>query len=120
MALNDLPTLGLIRQRMAWLSARHATISDNIAQSARPGFVPRDLAPFASAGHDAALPMAPVEGGILQSASARSGFETRSRGQPVSLETEASALADTQMDYQVAATLYARSFRLIKTALGKR
>lgn len=118
MGLNDLPAFGLIRSRMAWLSARHATISDNIAQSARPGFVPRDLVPFA--GSDPALPMAPVPGGILQSASAQSGFETRSRGQPVSLETEASALADTQMDYQVAATLYARSFRLIKTALGKR
>jgi flagellar basal-body rod protein FlgB len=118
MGLNDLPALGLIRARMAWLTARHATISDNIAQSARPGFVPRDLAPFAAA--NTALPLAPVPGGIMQAADARSGFATLSRGQPVSLETEAAALAETSMDYQVAATLYSRSFRLLKTALGKR
>ncbi len=117
MGMNDLPALGLIRSRMAWLTSRHALIADNIAQSARPGFVPRDLAPFAS---QSSLPLAPTQGMTLQSASNQGGFGTVSRAGPVSLENEAAALADTAMDYQVAATLYARSFRLVKTALGKR
>lgn len=118
MGLNDLPSIGLIRSRMSWLTARHATLADNIAQSARPGFVPRDLAPFA--GPDTGLTLAQTAGETLQASSSKGGFNTVSRGGPVSLENEAAALAETSMDYQVAATLYARSFRLIKTALGKR
>ena len=118
MGLHDLPALGLIRSRMAWLTARHATISDNIAQSARPGFISRDLTPFASS--EGPLPLTPVANGIAPADDGRSGFGTVSRGRPVSLETEAAALAETTMDYQVAATLYSRSFRLLKTALGKR
>ena len=117
MGLNDLPSLGLIRSRMAWLTSRHALIADNIAQSARPGFVARDLAPFAT---QSALPLAATQGQTLQSTSFQGGFGTISRAGPVSLENEAAALADTAMDYQVAATLYARSYRLVKTALGKR
>lgn len=118
MGLNDLPAIGLIRSRMAWLTSRHAVIASNIANSAKPGFVPNDLANFAA--QDAPLRLASTDGGALQASSQRGGFATVSRGGPVSLETEAAALAETQMDYQVAATLYSRSFRLIKTALGKR
>jgi flagellar basal-body rod protein FlgB len=118
MGLNDLPTIGLIRSRMAWLSSRHAIISDNIAHSARPGFVPRDLVPFGPA--PSSLPLLPTTSGGLQATSRTGGFNTISRGGPVSLEQEAASLAETSMDFQVAATLYARSFRLIKTALGKR
>lgn len=118
MGLNDLPAIGLIRSRMAWLSSRHAIISDNIAHAARPGFVPRDLAPFGPTA--SGLPMAPSAGAALPGGAPSQGFNTVSRGGPVSLEQEAASLAETAMDYQVAATLYARSFRLIKTALGKR
>lgn len=118
MGLNDLPAIGLIRSRMAWLSSRHAVIADNIAHAARPGFVPRDLAPFGPA--SSSLPLTPATGDSLQAKSQTGGFAAISRGAPVSLEQEAAALAETSMDYQVAATLYARSFRLIKTALGKR
>lgn len=118
MGLNDLPTIGLIRSRMAWLSSRHAVIADNIAHAAKPGFVPRDLAPFGPAA--SRLQLTPTAGGGLQATSTPVGLNTVSRGGPVSLEQEAASLAETSMDYQVAATLYARSFRLIKTALGKR
>jgi flagellar basal-body rod protein FlgB len=118
MGLNDLPAIGLIRSRMAWLSSRHAVIADNIAHSSRPGFVPRDLAPFGPAA--SSLPLTPAAGGSLQATSGQGRFTAISRGGPVSLEQEAAALTETSMDYQVAATLYARSFRLIKTALGKR
>ena len=118
MGLNDLPAIGLIRSRMAWLTSRHAVIANNIAQSAKPGFVPSDMAAFAA--QEAPLRLAPTEGGTLQASSDRGGFATVSRGGPVLLENEAAALAETQLDYQVAATLYTRSFRLIKTALGKR
>lgn len=118
MGLTDLPALGLIKSRMAWLSSRHAVIADNIAQAARPGFVPRDLAAFS--GGEASLPLAPTQAGALQGSGAASGFATISRGGPVSIENEAAALAETTLDYQLAATLYGRSFRLLKTAIGKR
>lgn len=118
MGLTHLPALDVIKSRMAWLSSRHSVIADNIAQAARPGFIPRDLAPMV--GRDQSLPLASTQGATLQGTGKAHGFATISRGAPLSLETEAAALAETSLDYQLAATLYGRSFRLLKTAIGKR
>ena len=48
------------------------------------------------------------------------GAETRPAGNAVSLEDEMLKVAENQMDYQAAASLYTKSLGLMKTALGKR
>ncbi len=48
------------------------------------------------------------------------GFEARPSGNAVSLEDEMMKVANNQMDYQAATSLYSRSLGLLKTAIGRR
>ena len=50
----------------------------------------------------------------------RGGSETRPAGNAVSLDDEMMKVAQNQMDYQAATSLYTRSLGLLKTAIGKR
>jgi flagellar basal-body rod protein FlgB len=52
--------------------------------------------------------------------SLKGGTETRPTGNAVSLEEEMLKVAKNQMDHAAAATLYAKSLALVKTAIGKR
>ena len=60
-------------------------------------------------------------GGTSQFQLARTrGSETRPGGNAVSLEDEMLKVAENQMDYQAAASLYAKSLGLVKSAIGRR
>ena len=50
----------------------------------------------------------------------KSSSETRPTGNAVSLDDEMLKVAQNQMDYQAATSLYTRSLGLLKTAMGKR
>jgi flagellar basal-body rod protein FlgB len=46
MDLNGIPLFGLLQNKLGYLSAREKLIAQNVANSATPGFTPRDLKPF--------------------------------------------------------------------------
>jgi flagellar basal-body rod protein FlgB len=46
-------------------------------------------------------------------------FEVTPSGNAVTLEDEMMKVTSNQLDYQAATTLYARSIKLIRTALGR-
>ena len=46
-------------------------------------------------------------------------FEITPEGNGVTLEDEMMKVTSNQMDYQAVTTLYSRSLRLLKTALGR-
>ena len=48
------------------------------------------------------------------------GFESRPSGNAVSLEDEMMKVANNQMDYQAATSLYSRGLGLLRTAIGRR
>jgi len=124
MALSELPVLAMLRTRMQWHQERQRLLAENVANADTPSFKPRDLAPpdftkppvFAvtlgrtDAGHMAGSGAADGAG----------GFAIRSSGKAVTLEDEMLKIAANQMDYQQAATLYAKGLGLVKTALGRR
>lgn len=132
MPVSGLPILSMLRTRMQWHQERQRLLSENIANADTPNFRPSDLAPPK---FDAAVPVARGVGlqrtdsahfatlggaaGTFPLAS-RSAMETRPGGNAVSLEDEMLKVAENQMDYQAAATLYAKSLGLVKSALGKR
>jgi len=65
--------------------------------------------------------IAAAGGGAPRFPADRNGrFEVRPAGNAVNLEDEMIKVAQNQMDYQTATTLYGRSLGLIKTAIGKR
>ncbi|MDB5656350.1 MAG: flagellar basal-body rod protein FlgB [Tardiphaga sp.] len=134
MAISDMPMLSALRTKMQWHQERQKVLADNVSHSDSPGFKPRDLvAPtFDKVGSPAAggamgtLPMMKASGtNILPTgsssfdANSRGSYETRPSANAVNLEDEMMKVSTNQMDYAAATSLYTRSLRLMKTAIGK-
>ena len=116
-----------LKDRLGWLSARQTVLARNVANANTPGFKPQDLSPFAPHG-PSGLGLVATEGSHLAGADIQSDprrvaekhYEVRPSGNAVTLEDEMSKLADVQLDYQLASTLYVKSLGLIKIALGRK
>ena len=133
MAVTDLPIFSALRDRMAWHQTRQTLLAENIANAETPGYRGRDLAPFSI--DDGTRPASAVSvatrttnarhfsvagsGAISSGARPLNSFEVTPEGNGVTLEDEMMKLSTNQMDYQAATTLYTRSMRLLKIALGR-
>jgi flagellar basal-body rod protein FlgB len=132
MPISGLPILGMLRTRMQWHQERQRLLAENISNADTPNFRPSDLAALK---FDSPAPGSPNVGMVRTSSAHLNGFggaqgqfqiqrntdsETRPGGNAVSLEDQMLKVAENQMDYQAAATLYAKSLTLVKSALGKR
>lgn len=135
MAVTDLPLVSMLRTRMQWHQARQKLLAENVANADTPGFRPKDLAEprFSREGTAAGirgggLAMNPVDGitlagvrsGDAPGAKASNRFETKPSGNAVSLEEEMMRVAQNQSDYALAASLYEKSLKMLRTAAGKR
>ena len=132
MALTDISLFSSLRTRMHWHEERQRVLAENVANADTRGYRPRDLAPPQ---FDRSLPAASslglsvtAPGHITASTNSSSQFEAarvggynvRPSGNAVNLEDEMIKVANNQLDYQQATTLYARSLSLLKIAVGKR
>lgn len=120
-----------LTDKMRWHQTRQLLLSQNVANSETPGFKGQDLKSFSlepSAGPSMALStVATQPGHIIASASSDSafgaqqmnGFEVTPEGNAVSLEDEMMKVTTNQMDYQAVTSIYQRSMKLLKTALGR-
>lgn len=132
MPISGLPILSMLRTKMQWHQERQRLLSENVANSDTPNFKPSDLTPpnFDSkfSGPNVSLQRTSaahlggfsVGEGTVFHRGKPGGAETRPAGNAVSLEDEMLKVAENQMDYQAAASLYTKSLGLMKTALGKR
>ncbi len=118
---------------MEWNQGRQKLLAENVANAETPGYRGRDLAEFdfesvmrrqnggslatvtTSAGHISAR----NTGGGERSAFAVKSYEITPEGNGVVLENEMMKVAANQMDYQAATSLYSRSVKLLRTALGR-
>jgi flagellar basal-body rod protein FlgB len=126
----QLQLLTALAEKMKWHQARQGLLAENVANAETPGFRGRDLAAFSfsermamagvetAATHPAHLVAGPSPAGGFGVESSRS-FEVTPEGNNVSLEDEMMKVTANQMDYQAVTTLYARSVKLIRTALGR-
>ncbi|MEY9186083.1 flagellar basal-body rod protein FlgB [Bradyrhizobium sp. USDA 326] len=133
MSINDLPVLSALRTKMQWHQERQRVLSENVSNSDTPRFRPRDLVEpkldrtGAVTGGMGPLALTRTSASHLTSSGAASafdqdkntGFETRPAGNAVNLEEEMMKAASNQMDYAAATSLYSKSLRLLKTAIGK-
>ncbi len=135
MSLAQLPLLSALTEKMRWHQARQAVLAENIANAETPGYVGRELEAFSYADHMSRLSVATVStsatrpGHLVASVSSASGggfstsvargFETTPEGNSVTLEDQMMKVTGNQMDYQAVTTLYTRSLKLIRTALGR-
>lgn len=134
MSINDIPALAALRTRMQWHQERQRVLAENISNSDTPNFKPRDLvepkfdAKGVSASGGTSLAMMQTSSGRNIAGSStgtnfeqnrHAGFETRPAGNAVNLEDQMLKVSANQMDFAAATSLYSRSLRLIKTAIGK-
>lgn len=133
MGIGNLPILSALKSKMNWHQARQKLLAENIANAETPGYRGRDLAQFnfetmVSKSSVNSLSIATTQAGHIATTSAgNSGFATHDLnsfeitpdGNGVVLEDEMMKLSANQMDYQAATSLYTRSLKLIKTALGR-
>jgi flagellar basal-body rod protein FlgB len=125
MNLSIFTTLG---EKMRWHQARQSLLAENVANAETPGYRGRDLKAFAlddpRAGistattqprHISANAASPSAHGAQRMAS----FEITPSGNGVTLEDEMMKVTTNMMDYQAATTLYQKSVRILRTALGR-
>ncbi len=131
MDFNTIPLFTALATKMKWHQTRQGLLAENVANAETPGYRGRDLKDFTFerelAGIESLSTAVTRSGHIVASASSdmafnvktADGFEITPNGNSVTLEDEMMKVAQNQMDYQTVTTLYTRSMRLLRTALGR-
>ena len=133
MGLMNMPVFSALTDKMRWHQTRQGLLAENVANAETPGYRGRDLkqfdvtetrGSFSSAGvtTTATQPMHFAVGGENSTAfgaQQMANFEITPEGNGVSLEDEMMKVTTNMMDYQAATTVYQKSIKILRTALGK-
>lgn len=134
MGFADIPLLSALSEKMKWHQTRQGLLAENVANAETPGYRGRDLSQFGfeehmrnmsvsmlatTATNPAHLIATGSDGGGGFGARSIKNFEVTPEGNGITLEDEMMKVAQNQMDYQTVTSLYTRSLRLIRTALGR-
>jgi flagellar basal-body rod protein FlgB len=130
---NEIPLFSAIKSKMSWLQSRQSVLAENVANADTPGYRANSISAFKlpdTSGAGTLGRLAPVAtnpahmagltgSGSQWGADDKDTFEIKPSGNSVVIEEEMMKVAETQIDYQMAAGLYARSIGILKTALGR-
>jgi flagellar basal-body rod protein FlgB len=133
MGLMDLPVFSALTDKMRWHQARQGLLAENVANADNPGFRGSDLkqynfedrlnvvqAPVVSTATTQPRHFSTSIGGASGFADEKMvNFEVTPRGNGITVEDEMMKVTTNMMDYQAATSLYQKSVRILKTALGK-
>ncbi len=131
MTISNIPLFSMLRTRMQWHQERQRLLAENVSNADTPRFQPRDLAPpqfdrNRPVGTELTLArtntahLGGAAGSTRFQADRNGGFEARPSGNAVVLEDEMMKVANNQMDFQAATSLYTRGLGMLKTAIGRR
>lgn len=133
MGMLDMPVFAALTDKMRWHQARQGLLAENVANADNPGFKGSDLKQY-NFEERFSLVQAPV---VTTAATqpkhfsttigASSGFATDKmvnfeitpKGNGITIEDEMMKVTTNMMDYQAATSLYQKSVKILKTALGK-
>jgi flagellar basal-body rod protein FlgB len=132
MNLAEIPLFSMLRGRLGYLNQRQNVISQNVANTDTPKFVPEDLKPFGFDGRKDA------QKGVTMIASTQAGHmapknqprglssqyktvrspdsEVTINGNAVVLEEEMMKMSDARMNYDAAIGFYQKSLTLLRMA----
>lgn len=133
MGLMNMPVFTALTDKMRWHQARQGLLAENVANAETTGFRGRDLAQYDFADRSSGFSSASVTTSATQpmhfSVSSSEGsafgaqrmanFEVTPEGNGVTLEDEMMKVTTNMMDYQAATTLYQKSIKILKTAMGR-
>ena len=120
-----------IARKMSWLGQRQSVLSQNIANSDTPDYVPKDLkagafdqaltssmrSVTAARTHALHLAGSGPRKGTFDDGEQRRTYEVAPSGNAVVLEEQLVKVGQTQMDYQAMSNLYRKHLSMIRTAL---
>ena len=120
---TDIGLFGLAERRLAWVDERQRLLAQNIANANTPGFVPRDVAPFAAAmalsGLVQTSPLHLAGKGGGKGSLAASGKARSLSGNTVSVEEQLGRVADTAGVHELVLNLHHKYQAMMRTALGR-
>ena len=133
MGLMNMPVFAALTDKMRWHQTRQGLLAENVANAETPGYRGRDLAQYDFADRQAGFSSAAVtttatqpmhfsvsssEGGAF-GAQRMANFEITPEGNGVTLEDEMMKVTTNLMDYQAATSLYQKSIKILRTAMGR-
>ena len=133
MGLMNMPVFAALTDKMRWHQTRQGLLAENVANAETPGYRGRDLAQYDYADRSAGFSSATVTTSATQpmhfSVSSSEGsafgaqrmanFEITPEGNGVTLEDEMMKVTTNLMDYQAATSLYQKSIKILRTAMGR-
>ncbi|CDL00195.1 putative flagellar basal-body rod protein FlgB [Magnetospirillum gryphiswaldense MSR-1 v2] len=128
---DKLTLVNLAQSRMDWIARRQEVLSENIANANTPKYIPKDLKPYnfkdvldqsvpavklraTNAAH-----VVPEFRDEQRAVDTKKVFESSPDGNAVVLEEQMAKVGEAKTAYDVAAGLFQRQFKMLKTALGK-
>lgn len=135
MGTTGLNLLSALKTKMLWHQGRQNLLAENIANADTPGFRARDLtapdfADLLRRSSTAIIGPGPAQHSFLSNTNHNTSpdfdqtigtdWEITPEGNAVVLEEQMMKVAENQMDYQMATSLYSRSLGLLRTAIGRR
>lgn len=125
---DKLNLIELAKNRMDWVAQRQAVLAENIANANTPKYTPSDITAFKGE-LNKLLPVQPVvtqAGHIATQVTdprvtvrTKKTFESSPDGNAVVLDEQMAKLSESKTAYELAAGLFQKQFKFIKTALGK-
>lgn len=130
MQMGGLSLFQALSEKMRWHQERQGVLAENIANADTPGFMERDLKAFSFGDEMRSVATLTTSTSSPSHISATSGgsafgslqptpFEVTPSGNGVTLEDQMMKVSANDMDYQAVTTLYTRSMRLLKIAIGR-
>jgi flagellar basal-body rod protein FlgB len=133
MGLNQMPLFAALTDKMRWHQTRQGLLAENIANAETPGYRGKDLRTFSLEDTAVNRSVATITTTATQPSHfsvmgtdadgfgprRMNSFEVTPEGNGVTLEDEMMKVTGNQMDYQAVTTLYTRSIRILRVALGK-
>ena len=132
MDLSKIPLLGMVTKQMDWLNQRQKVISQNIANSDTPNYIPHDLVEldFADLARSQTkkLKMSVSSEKHIEDPNVKNGkyrdkkdksFTSEPSGNAVVLEEQMMLQSQTQVDYELMTRLYKKHVGMVKMALGR-
>lgn len=128
----DMPVFSALGDKMRWHQTRQGLLAENVANAETPGYRGRDLAQYSFADRLGAMSSASVSTTATQpmhfavdsgdgavGAQTMANFELTPEGNGITLEDEMMKVTTNMMDYQAATSLYQKSVRILRVAMGK-
>ena len=133
MGLMNMPVFTALTDKMRWHQTRQGLLAENVANAETPGYRGRDLAQYDYADRTAGFSSATVTTSATQpthfsvssgegsafGAQRMANFEITPEGNGVTLEDEMMKVTTNLMDYQAATSLYQKSIKILRTAMGR-